>query len=82
MGSELDLDDCAAVSPKAIANLAELRAENHELKLALQNYMDACNYADKDTLISAIGAAHKRALELVPRRIYPCPHKIHPRLNH
>lgn len=43
------------------------------LELALQDYMDACNYADKESLVSAIGAAHKRALALVPRRVYPPP---------
>lgn len=42
-----------------------------ELELALQNYMDAVSYADKDTLVAAIGAAHTEAVRLLPKRIHP-----------
>lgn len=42
-----------------------------ELELALQNYMDAVSYADKDTLIAAIGAAHTEAVRLLPKRVHP-----------
>lgn len=48
-----------------------LTARGRELELALQNYMDAMVYADKDTLMAAIAAAHKEALRLVPKRVYP-----------
>lgn len=48
-----------------------LTARGRELELALQNYMDAMVYADRDTLIAAIAAAHKEALRLVPKRVYP-----------
>ncbi len=41
------------------------------LEIGLQNYMDACAYADKDTLVAAIGAAHKEAVRLLPRRVTP-----------
>lgn len=42
-----------------------------ELELALQNYMDAVSYADKDTLVAAIGAAHTEAVRLLPKRVHP-----------
>lgn len=40
-----------------------------ELSLALQNYMDAMRYADKESLMSAIKLADIEALKLVPRRL-------------
>lgn len=39
------------------------------LELALQNYMDAVRYADKESLMSAIKLADIEALKLVPRRL-------------
>ena len=46
-----------------------LRARVAEPEWALQQYIEACLYADKDTLQAAIAAAHKEAIRLVPRRV-------------
>lgn len=59
-------DSCWVLHSDYVALLARANA----LELALQNYMDACAYADKDTLVAAIGAAHKEAVSLIPRRVY------------
>jgi hypothetical protein len=47
----------------------KLSTRVRDLELALQNYMDACAYADRDTLIAAIGAAHTEAVRLLPKRV-------------